>query len=231
MTRTVRVARFQLTPWPVTLGWPWGILALVFLINLAIFGVLDRAGQGGGQPGGLVAIYIVLFISYLQAMNQIFSFALGFSVTRHRFYAATSLLAVAQSLVYGVVLYLFKLLESATGGWGVSMRFFGLTFLVQDNTLLQVLVYVMPFLVAAFLGVLLGIVFKRWGTNGLLTSGAGSIVVFGGLAVLVTWTGQWSAIYSWLADQSAAALIAGWPALLTAVLAAAGFLVIRRATP
>lgn len=228
MTRTLRVARLQLTPWPITQGWPWGILALAFAANLAI---IVGADESGGEPGGLIAIYIVFFITYIQAMSQVFSFVLGFSVTRYRFYAATSLLALAQSLAYGVVLYLFKLIESATGGWGVSLRFFGLSFLVQDNALLQILVYAVPFLLLAFLGVFLGVVFKRWGTNGVLTLGAGSMVVLGGLAALVTWREQWPGIGNWFADQSAVALLAGWPALLAAVLAAAGFLVIRRATP
>jgi len=35
----------------------------------------------------------------------------------------------------------------------------------------------------------------------------------------------------WLVDQPVVSLVAGWPALLAVVLAAAGFLAIRRATP
>lgn len=231
MTRTLRVARLHLTPWPVTQGWPWGILALAFAVNLAIFGALHRSGESGGETGGLMAIYIVFFIVYMQAMTQVFSFALGISVTRHRFFAATSMLALAQSLAYGAVLYLFKLIESATGGWGISLRFFGIPLVAQDNALRQILVYAVPFLLLAFLGVFLGVVFKRWGTNGILTLGATSVFVFGGLAALVTWQGQWPAIGNWFADQSTLALLAGWPALIAVALAATGYGTIRRATP
>lgn len=58
----------------------------------------------------------------------------------------------------------------------------------------------------------------------------GSIVGVGGLVALASWWELWGAVGNWFAAQSTVALLVGWPALLAAVLAGAGFVTIRRAT-
>ena len=75
-----------------------------------------------------------------------------------------------------------------------------------------------------------GLVFKRWGMNGVFTLGLTALLAAGGLIALVTWQREWGAIGRWLIDQPTG-LIAGWPALLAVLLAGAGYLAIRRATP
>lgn len=230
VNRTVNAARLQLVP-PLTRYLPWAVLGTSFAINLLIYSLLSPADRAHGQTFGLASIYVVFFIAYIRAMAQVFPFALGLGVTRRRFYTATALLAVAESVAYGVILYLLRLIEDATGGWGVSMRFFGIPYLVQDNPLLQILVYAVPLGLLAFVGVWAGGVFKRWGVNGVYTLVIAAIVVLGGLAALVTWRHWWTALGSWFADQSPLTLLAGLPAALAVLLAGASFLTIRHATP
>jgi hypothetical protein len=88
-------------------------------------------------------------------------------------------------------------------------------------------VYAVPFLVLASGGIFCAVVVKRWGLNGVFTLLVASVLVIGGLVALATWRGWWGAIGHWLAGQSSLSLLAGWPVLL----AAAGFLTIRRAMP
>lgn len=232
MNRVLATARVQLAAWPSTLGIPWLVLGLSFAINLAVAAIVNTSPQEGGHSaGGLLALYIFMLIAYVLTMTQYFPMILGLSVTRRTFYLATCLLAIVQSLSYAIVLYVLKLVEAASGGWGLSMSFFGLDFLSPGNGLLQVLVYAVPLLLMSFLGIFCGVTFKRWGASGMFTLAIASLVVLGGLAVLVTWLRWWGAIGAWFADQSSLSLFAGWPALLVLVLAGANLLMLRRATP
>ncbi|MPZ64244.1 MAG: hypothetical protein GEU83_01510 [Pseudonocardiaceae bacterium] len=62
-------------------------------------------------------------------------------------------------------------------------------------------------------------VYLRWGAKGIFTLAVASIVVVGGLVALLSWQRQWALVGNWFADQSAVVRLAGWPALLAAVLA------------
>lgn len=232
MSRMLRVARIQMVNVPVVFGMPWLILGIVLLVNLAIFGVIDDAAPPDDRStGALMSIYIVVLIAQLQTMTQVFPFALGLSVTRRTFFAATSLVVAGQSLGYGIVLYLLLQLERATAGWGLSLDFFGLPFLEQDNPVLQVLVYAVPFLFLSFLGVFIGVVFKRWGQMGMYVLSVGTGVLIVGLGLLANLLGWWPAMGRFVADQSTFTLLAGYPLVLAVLMAGAGYLTIRRATP
>lgn len=230
MNRSVQALRVQLLGWKPLVAWPWGILLAAFAVNLLIFAAIGDQGQDENTTGGLLSVYVVVFASFVQLIAQVFPFALGLSLTRRAFYLGTGLLVVAVALVFGAGLALGKLTEDATDGWGLSLRFFGIPFLAQDNPVLQILVFSVPFLLAGFAGMLTGTIYQRWGPNGVFTLTVASIVVVGGLVALLSWQRQWAAVGSWFADQSALVLLAGWPALVAAVLAGAGLLTIRRAT-
>lgn len=53
----------------------------------------------------------------------------------------------------------------------------------------------------------------------------------GGVSVLITWQQGWTRVGEWLGDQSPVGLVAGWPLLFGVVVAAAGYLGIRRVVP
>ncbi|WP_433528910.1 ABC transporter permease [Micromonospora sp. CA-263727] len=230
MNRALTVARLQFVAWPSVIGWPWGILTLSFLINLALFTAI---GDTDVEPttGALASIYVVMFIACINTITQDFPFAIGLGISRRSFYLGNVLQFGVQAIAYAAVLYLLAVVEEATGGWGINLRFFGLPFLWVENPVLRFLGFALPFLLLGFIGIAIALVFKRWGVNGMLTLSTAALVVIGGSAVLATWRGWWPAIGGWFADQSGAALLVGWPALLTLPLAAVSYLVIRRATP
>ncbi|WP_329108501.1 ABC transporter permease [Micromonospora sp. NBC_01699] len=231
MNRVIPATRIHLITWPTLVAWPWGILLSSFVINLALFSVIGDEIPGGPQTGGLVSIYIVTMISAAQSVSQFFPLALGLSLTRRTFYAAISLLLLGESVLFGTVLYLFQLVERATDGWGISLRFFAPSFITTDNPVAQILIYTVPFLVLGFVGIFLALVLRRWGVSGLYVLSIALLLLFGLLGVLITWQGWWLAVGRWLGDQSALSLFAGWPVLLALLLAGAGLLTIRRATP
>jgi hypothetical protein len=231
MTRILTAARLQLVGWPARLAWPWFILAMSFGVNLALFAIIGSKIPGGPVTGGLASIYVVELLVCAQSIIQVLPLSLGLSMTRKSFYAAALLWVVARSVAFALILLLFKLLEDATHGWGMSLRFFGVAFLAQDNGFLQFLSYAVLFILLDLVGILSGVIFKRWGINGVFTATVATILILAGAAVLLTWQRQWPGLFDWVSGQPTIALIAGWPLLLALVMAGGGFLAIRRATP
>jgi hypothetical protein len=232
MKRLVDVARIQTVNWFMVIGLPLAVLLAAFVLNVAIFAVMSSAPPAEGRTtGALLSLYLAMGIAHVQTMTQVFPFALGLSVTRRAFYAATALVITAQAAAYGVVLVVLGQIELATGGWGMGIGFFRLPFLVQDGLLAQWLAYTAPMLAIAAAAVLMGVIFKRWGQLGVYAATIGGCALLVGLALLVTWQGWWPVVGAFLASQSALGLVAGYPLLLALLLGGAGWLVLRRATP
>lgn len=231
MNRLLATVRIQLVNLPSVLGWPLGIMSVAFAISFAIFAVLgDTVPPDERGTGGLISMYVTMFVVFIVTMTQVFPFTLGLGVTRRTFYGATSLVLLGQALVFGVLLTLLAAIERVTGGWGIGLEFFGWEFLVQDNVLAQLLVYAVPLAALAYVGVVLGTTYQRWGQTGVWIACVGTGVALGGLAVLVTWQRWWPAVGSFFTEQSTFALLAGYPLLLAALLAGAGWFMLRRAT-
>lgn len=69
------------------------------------------------------------------------------------------------------------------------------------------------------------------GSLGLYVLTIGTILGVGGVSVLITWQQGWTRVGEWLGDQSPVGLVAGWPLLFGVLVAAAGYLGIRRVVP
>ncbi|MEJ3659327.1 hypothetical protein WEH80_40855 [Actinomycetes bacterium KLBMP 9759] len=232
MKHVIDVVRIQTVNLVGLVVWPVAILGITFLVNFTLFGLIgSEAPADNRTTGALVSIYIVVAVSHLQSITQVFPFALGLSVTRRTFYAATAVVVVGQAAIFGLGLTLLQWLEQLTNGWGISMRFFALRFLVQDNPLMQFLVFAVPFIALSAIGVFAGVVFKRWGQSGIYVMSIGGALIGFGAAVLITLGGLWPAVGSFFVTTPKSALLAGYPLLIAVVLGAGGYLAIRRATP
>jgi|SRR5262245_23522653 len=228
MNRVLSVARIHATAW-VAFVWPPAIMATSFLINLALFASISDARAHA--TGGITSIYVVVLIVASQMVTQVFSFAVGYGATRRAFYLGTGLVLLVQSLVYSLGLYVLKLIEHATDGWGVQLGFFDPLPLTHSQSPAQILVYFVPMLLLSIMGMFLGVVAKRWGSNGILAISLGALILFGGATVLVTWAGRWAAVGTWFANQPGLALTAGWTLIPLLALAYGAYGLLRRATP
>lgn len=231
--RMLTAARLNVVDAKTRLGMPWLVVGSAFLLNLLIY-TLVRANTDGaddGTSGALAALYITVAVAYLQTMTQTFPFALSLGLTRRHFYLGASLVVVLESLLHGVLLTILLVIERATGGWGLELRFFGVAFLVQDNPVLQVVAYTVPLLAMGFLGLLVGTVFRRWGQIGIYTGAIGTTLVLGGLAALVTWQQWWGAVGEFFTGTPTLALVGVYPIVVVLLAAAGGLLLVRRATP
>lgn len=223
-SRVLDAARVQYLGRAV-LVWPWAVLASALAINLVVFALIDTDDP---TTGGLASLYVVALIVAIQTLSQFLPFSLGLGVTRRAFYAAATLGALGQALVYGIGLTVLLAIEDATGGWGLTLHFFGVDFVVTDDPFSQVLVYAAPFLLVSAAGLLWGAVAKRWGSSGIFLGLIASALLVGGLVVLLGQVDAWSAVADFLGD-SPALLSIGLPSLVGGVLlGAAGYLVVRR---
>ncbi len=232
MTRVLAAARLHSLNPLLTIGIPWGIVLLSFAINLALWGTIGIGEENPGAfTGGVLSLYVTVLVVFVQSVTQLMPFAMGMSLSRRTFYVGTAVAAVVVALVYGTALSVLTSLEDATAGWGVGLQFWAPAGLDVDNPALQVLVSGVPMSAAAFLGIAVGVVMKRWGQTGLWSLLIGALVVSGGLAILVSWRRAWGDVGTWLVDQSTFTLAVTIPLALVLVTAALSFAGIRRVVP
>jgi hypothetical protein len=231
MNRVARATRLHLVGWPTMVAAPWAVLASAFVVNLAIFWTLHDRGVPANFTGGLASIYVTVLLVFVQAMGRQLLFALGFSLTRRSYYLATVTFIVGQALAFAVVLYLLRLIERATDGWGVDLSFYAVQDTSVGNPVGQILAYAGPFVLLATIGTLIGAVHLRWKATGLYLSAILAILLGGLATLLITYWRGWDHIGSWFGGQSTLALCAGWPVLLALMFAGGTYLIIRRATP
>jgi hypothetical protein len=221
----IKVARYQLVTPVMFLGLPWAVLAAVFAV--------DVARRGGNFSGGLAVMFLFFFVTGVQRIGQWLPFGLALGMTRRSFYAGTALLGVSMSLVSGLVLAGLQAIERATGGWGLSITFFRVPYVLNGPWYATWLTSFVGLSALFVYGMWYGIVNRRWGMLGLLAFIAVQVLV--ALAVAFAYSragvgplrlrpaGQYPATLSALE-------LTGVIAALTVVCLAGGQATIRRVT-
>ena len=229
MNTWVSVARYQLTNRLGFVILPWAILALDFLIAVAIVGSLP---SGNGQPryaGALSAIYIVLLIVGATSISVQLPFALALGVSRRSFYAGTALVALAVAVVYGLALTVLQLIERGTGGWGLSLNFFRVPYLLAGPWYLSWLTYFVGLALMLAWGMWFGIVYRRWSVVGLLSFIAVQVLALTAVLLIIAGANAWHSVSRFFTTLTIEGLT-GLLALLTVVLLAGGYATVRRLT-
>ncbi|TKJ30743.1 hypothetical protein [Blastococcus sp. CCUG 61487] len=230
MTRVLQAARLHLVHPVVILGIPWLVVAISFAINLAVFH-LTPAGEEEGFSGGVLALYVTVLVVFVQAVTQLLPFAMGVSISRRTFFLGTALVAAVQALLYGIVISALVAIENATDGWGTGLNYWAPGIFEADGAVAQVFYSGVPMLAFMCVGIGMGVVHQRWGQAGTWGLIIGSLVVFGGLAILITWLEAWGDVADWFTDQSAVTLAVGLPVAVALAAALAAFPGIRRVVP
>ncbi|MFW3169743.1 hypothetical protein [Geodermatophilus sp. CPCC 206100] len=232
MNRVLSAARLHVVHPLVVFGVPWMVGSISFVINWAIWALADVPEHDPNNfTGGVTALYITVCVVFVQALTQMLPFAMGVSLSRRTYWLGTALVGVLSALGYGVALAVLNEIGKATGGWGVNLNFWVPTPLLADNFALQVLYSGGPMLALIFVGIAIGVVQKRWGTDALWALLLATVVVLGGLAVLITGLDAWGAVWAWLTARSGLTLAFAIPAAIAAVVAAASYGGIRRVVP
>jgi hypothetical protein len=228
MNTLVKVARYHLVDRMTFVALPWGILAFSFLVNVVV-SLSVPTGPHGIYTGGLATIYVFLLISGAMMMTRSLPFGLMLGVSRRSYYGGTGLLVVVLSVVYGLGLTLLQAVERATNGWGVSLHFFRIPW-IMDGPWYQTWLTSFVLLAAFFLyGMWYGLVFRRWNVAGLVLFIAAQILVALLVVVAVSLTHDWSAFGHFFTTVTAIAAT-GVLAVVAAAMGVGGLGTIRRIT-
>jgi hypothetical protein len=187
------------------------------------------AGSAGGYTGGMVSIYVFLLICGALSMTRELPFGLMLGVSRRGYYLGTALLVLALGIVYGLALTVLQAVERASGGWGVSLHYFRVPW-IMDGPWYQTWVTSFVLLVLFFgYGVWYGLVYRRWSVVGLVTFIIAQMLVALAVVAVVTLTHNWTAFGHFFTTVQAPALI-GVLAALTIALGLGGYTTMRRVT-
>src|SRR4028119_1863420 len=161
MNRVLAAARLHSMNPALTVGIPWGVVTLSFVINLALWGTIGIGEESpGAVTGGVLSLYVTVLVVFIQSVTGLMPFAMGMSLSRRTFYLGTALAALGTALAYGAVLSGLPTVaprparsrasaaapaglptvDRAPGGWGVRLAFGAPASVDVDNAALQVLV-------------------------------------------------------------------------------------------
>jgi hypothetical protein len=228
MSTLLKVARYHLVNRLQYIGMPWGDLGFAFAVTLIVFWLIAPPASGS-HTGALATIYIVFFVLGIMSVARSLPFGLALGVSRRSYYLGTVLLATAMAVVYGLALTLLQLLERATGGWGVHLKFFRVAYLLSGPWYLTWLTSFVGLALLFIYGMWFGLVWRRWGLIGLMSFIAAQVVVLLAGALAVTWAHVWTGVGHFFTVLSAAGLT-GVLAALAAVLVLGGLATMRRVT-
>jgi hypothetical protein len=161
-------------------GWPPIIAGLGLAVVLAVGAIVGsqgpeaRAGMYEGMTwnGAIFALLGPLIGYGFTSMGQFFPLALGLGLTRREFAAGVSVVFLANAVVYSVLITLGKIVEVATGGFGLQVRFFDVVYTGTGpawQTLIQTFLLIATTL---FLGAAITAAFLRFGQGFLWAGGA-----------------------------------------------------------
>ena len=223
MSTWVKVARFNLARPAYYLLLPW-ILPLAFAL-----GVLT-ARRSHEATGYLLSYFIFFGVQGWQTVSRSLPFGLALGASRRSFYSGTALLGMALALASGLVLAALQAIERATGGWGLSMHFLRVTYLLNGPWYATWLTSAVGLFAVWVYGMWHGSVNRRWGGLGTLA--------FIAVQVLVVVAGARVAAFEhWHVGSAAGGASTGLTALgltglvaaLAVLLLAGGHATIRRA--
>ena len=224
MSTWVKVARYNLMRPDNYLLLPW-ILPFSFAIGAL------TARHTHEATGYLLAFFIYFGVQGWQTVSRSLPFGLALGVSRRSFYSGTALLGAALALVSGLVLTALQAIERATDGWGLSLHFFRVNYLLNGPWYDTLLTSAVGLFALFVYGMWHGIVQLRWGPLGTWVFIVAQVLVVVTVGIVAT-TEHWHFLAK--ASGSSAGLTAlgltGVVAVLAVLVLAGGHATIRRAT-
>lgn len=211
MLRTGSVIRLHARNWSSLLLMPLTIMAITFVVILAIGvianlvgGNLDNMYEGMRWNGAVWSGIGPIVALGIGAMLQFFPLSLGLGLTRREFLAGTSVVIVGIAGVFTLLITVLKAIEQATTGWGLRVRMFDTVWVGTGPAWQTAVQTFLVLLTGMLVGAALSTVFLRFGQNVLWlviaafalvgVLGAGLVIV---LEDLASWFWSTMASMTW----------------------------------
>jgi hypothetical protein len=227
MTTYINVVRYHLVQRLNYLILPWGVLAFAFAVDVIILALTPAGHTSHRYVGGLASVFILAFVLGVQSVARSLPFGLALGLSRRTYFLGTALLAAGLAAIVGVVATVGQAIERATDGWGVSMGFFRVPYILNGPWYLTWLTAFVALALLFVYGMWYGLVYRRWGLIGLVLFLAGQVTLLVIGAVAATWSHGWHDVGHFFTALSATGLT-GLLAALTVVLLAGGFTTMRQ---
>lgn len=199
MSRALAVTRMHFVDRRTLFGAPAGILATIVAINAVVWMFVAR---GGRETGGAVSVYcFVLAIALLSVVRGL-PFVLGMGVSRRAFALGTLWAAGLLALVFGAAMTALSMIERATDGWGAGGHLFYFSWMDSSGPLGWWLVLTMPFVTVFAMGSAAGSIYLRWRMPGMFVTALATILLGGGVAILVTSQHAWGSLADWIVGRT-----------------------------
>lgn len=225
-------------------GWPLIIMAmsltLVLIIGALVLNVAGSMGEAdladaregmnmGMQYNGAIFALLGPLIGFgFTAMGQYFPLALGLGLTRREFATGTALVFVGNAALYAGIITIGKVIEVATGGFGLGIRFFDVVYTGIGEwwqTLIQTFLLI---LATMLVGAAITTAFHRWGQSFLWIFWISLATVVLGFVAAILLSEAFESFVT-----AAAAMDWGWWMLVVATMGAIGaalwLVLVRRA--
>ncbi len=225
-------------PW-TSISFPWIILGIIFLANLAIWTLIfmstppeDHAGIAAGLQwsGASLFIFVYMMVVAIQSINITFGFALGYGVTRRDYYIGTSIQFLLLAAIFTAGLTVMSVIEELTGGWGMGGQMFTAAYFGDGPWYERAFAYFTLFAFFLFIGAAFGAVYVRWKATGITLFFVALTAILIAALFLIIATDSWPIVGNFFAGAGLLGTYA-WSLVLTAIAAVSGFLLLRRATP
>ncbi|MGH7643227.1 MAG: ABC transporter permease [Candidatus Dormibacteria bacterium] len=241
MTTWIKVARFQLfgnvpirTHGPLYRALPLNLLTLPWGGVLLAFAIVMLLGPGKNDyVGSVVVIFLAIGACGLASVGRSLPFLLALGASRRSYFFGTTLLAGGLSAVYGLVLAALQVLERTTGGWGVGLHFFRVTYFLDGPWYLTWLTSLVVLTLFFAAGMWFRVAYHRWNFPGRWLFSVCQIVVLVIAARVAIQTHSWKGMdhfpFFYFTTISAAELT-GVLAAFAALQLAGTYLTMRRVT-
>jgi hypothetical protein len=224
MNTWVKVARYNLMRPSNYVLLPW-----VLPFSFAVGAVTARHSHLGA--GYLLTFFVYFGVQGMQTIGGLLPFGLTLGASRRSFYAGTALFGMTLALVSGLVLTVLQAIERATDGWGLSLQFFRVPYLLNGPWYATWLTSFVGLSALFAYGMWHGVVYSRWGSLGTVAFLAAQALVVVA-AVVIASSEHWH-VRAGVGGSSAgltALGLTGVVAALTVLLLAGVHATIRRAT-
>jgi hypothetical protein len=192
------------------------VLPCILPVAFALGAVTADGGPSHNASGYLFSFFTYFVVQGALCVGRSLPFSLALGASRRSFYSGTALFGLSLAVLSGLLLTALQAIERATGGWGLSMHFFRIPYLL-DGPWYDTWLTSAVLLFALFgYGMWSPVVQRRWGTPGTMAFIVAQAVVVGVVTAV-----------AWPAGSTAGDTSARLPVLgLTGVIAALAVLLI-----